>query len=175
MNNVLRPLLAVAALFLMPAATAYAQGKDAEIKQDQVKEAARESEREGVIVDAVTGAPIAGAVVTAGDKTVRTDAQGRYRAAAGTQPLLVRAVGYGRATIAASDAGTPTTKLAPLLPKALYLDRLRHRRAVPARPRPRGDREEWAERAGHRPQGRSRPHSLSQRPAARGQDRGAES
>ena len=121
MNNVLRPLLAVAALFLMPAAMAYAQGKDAEIKQDQVKEAARESEREGVIVDSATGAPIAGAVVTAGDKTVRTDAQGRYRAAAGTQPLLVRAVGYGRATIAASDAGTPTTKLAPLLPKALYL------------------------------------------------------
>ena len=121
MNNVLRPLLAVAALFLMPAATAYAQGKDHELKQDQVKEAARESEREGVIVDSVTGAPIAGAVVTAGDKTVRTDAQGRYRAAAGTQPLLVRAVGYGRATIAASDAGTPTTKLAPLLPKALYL------------------------------------------------------
>lgn len=121
MSNVLRPLLAVAALFLMPAATAYAQGKDAEVRQDQVKEAARESEREGIIVDSATGAPIAGAIVTAGDKAVPTDAQGRYRAAAGTQPLLVRAVGYGRATIAASDAGTPTTKLAPLVPKALYL------------------------------------------------------
>jgi hypothetical protein len=121
MNNVLRPLLAVAVLFLVPVATAHAQGKEPEAKLDQVKEAARESEREGVIVDDATGTPIAGAVVTAGDKTVRTDAQGRYRAAAGNQPLLVRAVGYARATIAASDAGPPTTKLVPLVPKALYL------------------------------------------------------
>lgn len=65
--------------------------------------------------------PIAGAVVTAGDKTVLTDKQGRYRAPAGIQPLQVRAVGYGRSTVAASDSGSPTTELAPLLPKALYL------------------------------------------------------
>ena len=121
MKNVMRPLLLVAALFVMPAATAYAQGKDAEVKQDQVKEAAREGEREGTIVDMATGAPIAGAIVTAGDKAVLTDAKGRYRAAAGSQPLQVRAVGYGRATVTASDAGPPTTELAPLLPKALYL------------------------------------------------------
>ena len=94
MNNVLRPLLAVAALFLMPAATAYAQGKDAEVKQDQVKEAAREVEREGTVVDRATGAPIAGAIVTAGDKTVLTDAQGqlsrrrRHPAAAGPRRRL---------------------------------------------------------------------------------------
>jgi hypothetical protein len=112
MKNVLRPLLAVAVLFLVSAAAAHAQGKE---------EAAREVEREGTIVDRATGAPIAGAVVTAGDKVVLTDARGHYRAAAGTQPLQVRAVGYGRATVAASDAGPPTTQLAPLLPKALYL------------------------------------------------------
>lgn len=121
MKIVLRLLPAVAAVFLMLAATAHAQGRDLEVRQDQVKEAVRESEREGAVVDVATGAPIAGAIVTAGDKTVRTDAQGRYRAAAGTQPLLIRAVGYGRAIIAASDAGTPTTRLAPLVPKALYL------------------------------------------------------
>jgi hypothetical protein len=98
----------------MPAATAHAQ-------VGQLKEAAREVEREGTVIDDTTGAPIAGAIVTAGDTTVLTDAQGRYRAAAGVQPLQVRAVGYGRATIAASDAGSPTTRLVPRLPKALYL------------------------------------------------------
>ena len=114
-------LLAGAVSFLVPMPTAHAQSKEAEVKQDQVKEAAREAEREGIIVDVTSGAPIAGAIVTAGDKAVRTDTQGRYRAAAGTQPLQVRAAGYGRATIAVSDAGPPTTKLTPLLPKALYL------------------------------------------------------
>ena len=98
-----------------------AQGKDPETKQGQVKEAAHEPEREGTIVDGATGGPIAGAIVTAGDKTVLTDAQGGYRLAAGAQPLQVRAVGYGRASIAAGDGGPPTTKLVPLLPKALYL------------------------------------------------------
>jgi hypothetical protein len=111
MKNVVRPLLAVAALFLVTAG-AHAQGKE---------EAAREVEREGIIVDKATGAPIAGAVVTADGKALLTDARGHYRAVAGTQPLQVRAVGYGRATVAASDAGPPTTELVPLLPKALYL------------------------------------------------------
>ncbi len=115
MKDVLRPLSALAALCFMLAATALAQ------VHAQVKEAARESEREGTVVDGTTGAPIAGAIVTAGDKTVRTDAQGHYRAATGAQPLQVRAVGYGRATVAASDSGLPTTKLAPLTPMALYL------------------------------------------------------
>ena len=121
MKNVLRPLLAAAVLFLLPAATAYAQGKEPEAKQDQVKEAAREVEREGTIVDGATGEPIAGAIVTAGDKTVLTDAKGHYHAPAGSQPLQVRAVGYGRSTVAASDAGPPTTELKALRPKALYL------------------------------------------------------
>src|SRR5262245_39736059 len=116
MKTVLRPLLASALLFLMPSATAYAQGKDLEAKQDQVKEAARDLERAGTIVDRETGAAIAGAIVTAGDKTVLTDANGHYRAPAGNQPLQVRAVGYGRSTVAASDAGPPTTELAPLRP-----------------------------------------------------------
>lgn len=115
------PLLAVALIFLLPAVAGYAQSKDPEVKQEPVKEAAREGEREGTIVDGTTGAPIAGAVVTAGDKTVLSDAQGRYHAVAGAQPLRVRAVGYGRASIAVSDAGPTTTRLVPLLPKALYL------------------------------------------------------
>ena len=127
MKIIWRLLLAVAALFVMPVAAAYAQSNNAqgsnaeEAKQDQVKEAAREVEREGTIVDGATGTPIAGAIVTAGDKTVLTDSQGRYRAPAGSQPLQVRAVGYGRSTVAASDAAPPTTELKALRPKALYL------------------------------------------------------
>ena len=121
MKNILRWPLTVAVLFMMPAATAHAQGKDPAVNQEPVKEAAREVEREGTVVDDATGAAIARAIVTAGTKTVLTDAQGHYRAAAGVQPLQVRAVGYGRATIAASDAGSPTTRLMPLRPKALYL------------------------------------------------------
>ena len=64
MKIVWRLLLAVAALFVMPVAVAWAQGNTAEAKQDQVKEAAREVDREGIIVDGATGAPIAGATVT---------------------------------------------------------------------------------------------------------------
>ncbi|MGQ4828689.1 hypothetical protein, partial [Enterococcus faecalis] len=75
------------AMLFLVAAAAHAQGKE---------EAAREGEREGIIVDKATSAPIAGAVVTADGKAVLTDARGHYRAAAGTQPLQVRAVGYGR-------------------------------------------------------------------------------
>jgi hypothetical protein len=110
----MKPLLAVfALLFLAPMAQAQTQAQD--------KMAAREVEREGTIVDGATGAPIAGAVITMDDKTVLTDEQGHYRVPAGPQPLQVRAVGYARASIAASDAESPTTKLTPLLPKALYL------------------------------------------------------
>ncbi len=80
MKIIWRLLLGVAALFVMPVAAAWAQGSNAEARQDQVKEAARDAEREGTIVDGATGTPIAGAIVTAGDKTVLTDAQGHYRA-----------------------------------------------------------------------------------------------
>jgi hypothetical protein len=117
MKVVMTSLLAVLTLF-PPLATAWSQSAD---RQEPVKEAARESARDGTVVDGTTGAPIPGAVVTAGDKTVLTDAKGHYTAPAGTQPLMVRAVGYGRTTVAASDAGSPTTKLTPLVPKALYL------------------------------------------------------
>src|SRR4030095_15243536 len=86
MKIIWRLLLAVAALFVMPVATAWAQGNNAEAKQDPVKEAAREVEREGTIVDGATGAAIAAAIVTAGDKTVRTPPEGHYRAPPRTPP-----------------------------------------------------------------------------------------
>jgi hypothetical protein len=77
------------------------------------------SERQGTVVDGATGAPLANVIVTVGDKAVRTDAQGQYKVAAGTEPIMVRLAGYGRATIP-GDAAQPF-KLTPLEPKALYL------------------------------------------------------
>lgn len=121
-------LLLGAAFFSMPAAVAWAQApvKEPEVKQEQPAavqpkekppKAVAQTEREGTVVDAA-GAPIANAIVTAGDKRILTDAQGKYRAPPGSEPLLVRATGYGRSTI---PAGETTTKLPVLLPKALYL------------------------------------------------------
>jgi hypothetical protein len=76
--------------------------------------------REGVVVDGATGAPIAGAIVTAGGHTVLTDAQGQFRAPDGTAPLAVRAAGYARLSLKEEDE-QQTIKLTSLLPKTLYL------------------------------------------------------
>ena len=76
-------------------------------------------ERQGTVVDGATGTPLANVVVTVGDKVALTDAQGQYKVAAGSEPILVRLAGYGRATVTA-DTAQPV-KLTPLDPKALYL------------------------------------------------------
>ena len=83
--------------------------------------AAHAEQREGTVIDGATNAPLAGAIVTAGDQTVRTDAGGRYKIDDGGKPLKVRLVGYGRADIVAADASPQPVRLKPLLPKALYL------------------------------------------------------
>ena len=67
----MKPFLALIALFLLPAAHA--------------------QERRGTVLDSATNAPVAGAVVTIGNQTVLTDAQGQYRMAGGTLPLRIRA------------------------------------------------------------------------------------
>ena len=77
------------------------------------------SDRQGTVVDGTTGAPIAGAIVTAGDKIVRTDAQGQYKVAAGTEPIRSGSPATA-ARRSRSDASQPF-KLTPLEPKALYL------------------------------------------------------
>jgi hypothetical protein len=113
-------LLAVVAAFLLALPMAKAQDKVPDQAPDQDKQASRGAEREGTVVDAVTGAPIKGAIVTAGDKELRTDAQGRFEAMGDT--LKVRAAGYGRDTVPVGEATTSQTiKLAPLLPKTLYM------------------------------------------------------
>ena len=73
-------------------------------------------DRQGTVIDATTGAPIVGATVTVGERTVLTDAQGHFHLdGAGT--LQARAPGYGRL----GDARGDQVRLSPLLPKALYL------------------------------------------------------
>ena len=106
----MKSLPAVVAAFLVLLPTAHAQDR----------EASREVERQGTVIDGVSGAPIAGAIVTAAGKAIRTDAQGHFHITGNT--LKVRAVGYARDTITADEADAPRTiKLTPFLPKALYL------------------------------------------------------
>jgi hypothetical protein len=73
------------------------------------------------MLDGETGAPVFGAVVTAGGVSTRTDAQGRaeVRAAEG-ETILVRAAGYRRSGLRASGAAAEV-RLTPFKPKALYL------------------------------------------------------
>jgi hypothetical protein len=102
------PAVVAAFFFLLP--TAHAQDK----------EASREVEREGTVVDAATNSPIAGAMVTAAGKVIRSDALGHFTITGNA--LKVRAVGYGRETLPADEVDAPQiVKLTPLLPKALYL------------------------------------------------------
>jgi hypothetical protein len=82
--------------------------------------AAGAEERQGTVIDGASGKPIDGAVVTAGDHAVLTDEQGRFRTPDGTAGVQVRAVGYGRASLA-QDADLQAIKLTPLRPKGLYL------------------------------------------------------
>lgn len=101
MRTVWRATLGIAAA-LLQAAAGHAQGQG------------------GTVVDAVTGAPIAGATVTLGGQTTLTDTDGRYRIDDTAQPVQVRAVGYRREA-GPSVNTAQTIRLTPLVPKALYL------------------------------------------------------
>ncbi len=72
------------------------------------------------IVDAATGRPVAGAVVTLGDVAVTTDPTGAFRIDGNGDRMLVRAVGYRRATVDVSNGSAPIA-LTPFDPRALYL------------------------------------------------------
>ncbi|MGA3401654.1 MAG: putative glycoside hydrolase [Acetobacteraceae bacterium] len=77
---------------------------------------------EGRIVDATTGAGVAGATVTLGDRIVQTDQAGRFDSEAATQ-VQARAPGYRSASMAAAAfwQGDATLRLTQFQPKALYL------------------------------------------------------
>lgn len=73
----------------------------------------------GLVTDLASGAPLAGAVVTCGEASTRTGADGRFRFAAADGTLRVRAVGYRRFIgVAGPDM---QVSLEPFTPKALYL------------------------------------------------------
>lgn len=78
---------------------------------------------DGRIIDAQTGQPILGAVVTAGEDVVSTDAAGLFGIDATGSTLAARAPGYRRTElcIAPDTAGSVELRLEPFRPKALYL------------------------------------------------------
>jgi hypothetical protein len=97
----------IRAVFLLLAATYIAYG----------------TEISGRVVDAVSGQPIPGAIVTSGNVTVRADANGAFRLSGARHQLFARAYGYGRT--ASSNSVSPAEplllKLEPFTPRAVYL------------------------------------------------------
>lgn len=78
---------------------------------------------DGVVRDAATALPIAGATVVAGDASSHTDDQGRFDLGATLQArrIAARAPGYARHEQSVPASGPLVMTLAPLRPKALYL------------------------------------------------------
>ncbi|MFM9883630.1 MAG: putative glycoside hydrolase [Burkholderiales bacterium] len=78
----------------------------------------------GKVVDAKTGAPIAGAFITFGDAMVQSDESGAFVATGSRASVGVRAWGYDRIELPiTAPAGMQNTeiRLLPLAPKSLYL------------------------------------------------------
>jgi hypothetical protein len=78
---------------------------------------------QGRIVDATTGAGVAEATVTLGERVVQTDQQGRFESDTMSAPVLARAPGYRADGMVAAKfwQGGATLRLTPFRPKALYL------------------------------------------------------
>jgi hypothetical protein len=78
---------------------------------------------EGRLVDAQSKAPIADAVVTLGNRTVRSDEAGRFRIDGEGDALKFRAPGFGRFAAPIRDwpSGGRDLSLGALRPQALYL------------------------------------------------------
>lgn len=82
----------------------------------------------GVVVDASTKTPIAGAYVTLDGQPQQADANGRFHFPASSEKkdvhdLRVRSIGYQRQLMSVTDksAAPVTVELTPFVPKALYL------------------------------------------------------
>ena len=77
----------------------------------------------GVVMDAMTGEPIANAIVTVGRTETRTDAGGTFRVPDSGATVRARAYGYGRTDVAIETLRRPPAeiRLARVRPKALYL------------------------------------------------------
>ena len=77
----------------------------------------------GQVVDARTHRPLADAIVTLGEETVRSDEAGRFAIAGSAGRLGVRAYGHVRVWVPVSrlERAGGRIALAPLVPRALYL------------------------------------------------------
>ena len=77
----------------------------------------------GQVLDAASKDPIPDAIVTVGDRVTRTDVAGRYHldGPAPDGKVAGRAIGYGRAQVAATGETAPDIELTAIRPKALYL------------------------------------------------------
>ena len=82
---------------------------------------ARAEERQGLVVDKETGAPIAGATITSGDQIAVSDAEGKFRIEAAGPSLRARASGYGRIEADLGDGDSQTLALEPIQTEGLYL------------------------------------------------------
>jgi len=74
----------------------------------------------GRVLDAWSGRPIPGAVVTSAGTEVRSDGEGRFTLETGASRVRLRAPGYLRQSVASVVDGT-NVLLHPFTPKALYL------------------------------------------------------
>jgi hypothetical protein len=87
-------------------------------------EAALQPSLAAVVIDAATRLPVADAMVTVDGVERRSDADGRVLLpVVPGAPIRARAIGYGRAQLAAGDlrGSPPAIVLTPLAPKAAYL------------------------------------------------------
>jgi hypothetical protein len=106
-------------------ATPAQEGQAAGAVAGQAKEAgaAKAGVYDGKVVDAKTKTPIAGALVTLGDKQVRTDPEGAFHLEGTGETLKLRAPGYARREMATGELGNPEAVIAltPFKVEALYL------------------------------------------------------
>jgi hypothetical protein len=77
----------------------------------------------GMVIDAETGKPISGAIVTLGSKVTRSGPQGKFQIEGMGTVLQARAYGYGRAEVTADlgDRKPLDLKLKSITPHAVYL------------------------------------------------------
>jgi len=77
----------------------------------------------GRVLDAASSQPIADAIVTLGDRVVRTNGKGQFDISGPGDTIGFRAYGYGRTSlpVAGFAVGPHDVELQPFRPKALYL------------------------------------------------------
>jgi hypothetical protein len=77
---------------------------------------------DGRVIDAVTGAPIAAATVTVGDRAQASDSSGLFRIDGADMPVMARAPGYRAGGVSGTElAKTGVVRLTPFEAKAVYL------------------------------------------------------